>query len=38
MKLYKRNGRVVIEHEDLFFETDLSWDELVNHKNLFRFI
>ncbi|MEY2596085.1 MAG: hypothetical protein RI965_1357 [Bacteroidota bacterium] len=38
MKLYKRNGRVVIEHEDHFFETDLSWDELVNHKNLFRFI
>ena len=38
MKLYKRNGRVVIQHEEQFFESDLSWDELVNHKNLFRFI
>lgn len=38
MKLYKRNGRVVVEHEDQFYESHLSWDELVNHKNLFRFI
>ena len=38
MKLYKRNGRVVIDHENHFYESDLSWDELVNHKNLFRFL
>lgn len=38
MKLYKRNGRVVIEHQDVFFESDQSWDQMVNHKKLYQFI
>lgn len=38
MKLYKRNGTVLIEHQGNFFVSDLSWDELVNQRNLFQFI
>ena len=38
MKLYKIDGRVVVEHEGGFYESDLPWDEMVNHKKLYQFI
>ena len=38
MKLYKKNGTVIIEHADAFYQTDRQWDELVNRKDLFQYL
>jgi 2-dehydro-3-deoxy-D-arabinonate dehydratase len=38
MKLYKKDGSVIIEHADNFYQTDRQWDELVNRKNLFQYL
>jgi 2-dehydro-3-deoxy-D-arabinonate dehydratase len=38
MKLYKKDGTVIIEHADNYYTTDRQWDELVNRKNLFQYL
>jgi 2-dehydro-3-deoxy-D-arabinonate dehydratase len=38
MKLYKKDGTVIIEHADNYYQTDRQWDELVNRKNLFQYL
>lgn len=38
MKLYKKEGKVFIEHEESFYVSELEWDVLVNHTHLFQYL
>ncbi len=38
MKLYKKEGKVFIEHEESYYVSELEWDVLVNHTHLFQYL
>jgi len=36
MKLYKKGGKVFIEHDGLFYVSEMDWDTLVDHQHLYQ--
>ena len=39
MKIYKSESGIILEHQDKFFlEEDTSWDQLINRKDLFKYL